>query len=175
MKKVLMFAVVTLLAGAVFADGEYLETMRRREVLMMNAPRYARTQNPTLRAWALGERELTVEEVYQLRADRQAKARQNRAKLAQEALEKQQTIWGQAGRTGYWGGGAMGLPGVEGYRGYYGQRTGLPSYQSTPLPALDGYGAISELTGRPKTVSVKGYYRKDGTYVRPHFRSPPRR
>jgi hypothetical protein len=38
-----------------------------------------------------------------------------------------------------------------------------------------GYGEISEKTGRPKTVSVKGYYRKDGTYVKPHYRSKPRR
>ena len=37
------------------------------------------------------------------------------------------------------------------------------------------YGQISETTGRPKTVYVKGYYRKDGTYVRSHYRSPPRR
>jgi hypothetical protein len=35
------------------------------------------------------------------------------------------------------------------------------------------YGEISETTGRPKTVYVRGYYRKDGTYVRSHYRSPP--
>jgi hypothetical protein len=28
-------------------------------------------------------------------------------------------------------------------------------------------------TGGPKTVSVKGYTRKDGTYVQPHMRSAP--
>jgi hypothetical protein len=27
----------------------------------------------------------------------------------------------------------------------------------------------------PKTIHVKGYYRKDGTYVRPHMRSAPKR
>lgn len=32
----------------------------------------------------------------------------------------------------------------------------------------------SSSTGRPKTVHVKGYHRKDGTYVRPHMRSAPR-
>lgn len=37
------------------------------------------------------------------------------------------------------------------------------------------YGEISKLTGRPKTVHVKGYYRKDGTYVRGHYRSRPRK
>jgi hypothetical protein len=37
------------------------------------------------------------------------------------------------------------------------------------------YGDISELTGRPKTVAVRGYYRSDGTYVRGHYRSAPRR
>ena len=36
-----------------------------------------------------------------------------------------------------------------------------------------GYGEISTITGRPKTVYVKGYYRKDGTYVQPYYRSPP--
>ncbi len=36
-----------------------------------------------------------------------------------------------------------------------------------------GYGDISTRTGRPKTVHVRGYYRKDGTYVRPHYRSKP--
>src|SRR5690606_27631536 len=29
--------------------------------------------------------------------------------------------------------------------------------------------------GRAKTVFVRGYYRKDGTWVRPHYRRPPRR
>jgi hypothetical protein len=33
------------------------------------------------------------------------------------------------------------------------------------------YGDKSELTQRPKTVDVPGYYRKDGTYVRGHYRS----
>ena len=37
------------------------------------------------------------------------------------------------------------------------------------------YGQISKTTGRPKTVAVRGYYRKNGTYVRSHYRSPPRR
>lgn len=35
------------------------------------------------------------------------------------------------------------------------------------------YGQISEITGRPKTVYVRGYYRKDGTYVRSYYRSKP--
>jgi molybdate-binding protein len=37
------------------------------------------------------------------------------------------------------------------------------------------YGQLSDTTGRPKTVYVNGYYRKDGTYVRSHYRSSPRR
>jgi hypothetical protein len=37
------------------------------------------------------------------------------------------------------------------------------------------YGEISKNTGRPKTVYVNGYFRKDGTYVRSHYRSRPRR
>jgi micrococcal nuclease len=37
------------------------------------------------------------------------------------------------------------------------------------------YGQISEGTGRPKTVHVEGYTRRDGTYVREHYRSSPRK
>lgn len=33
------------------------------------------------------------------------------------------------------------------------------------------YGAISCVTGLPKTQYVSGYLRKDGTYVRPYYRS----
>jgi hypothetical protein len=46
-----------------------------------------------------------------------------------------------------------------------------------PAVAENGsyYGETSKATGRPKEVHVKGYYRKDGTYVRGHYRSKPRR
>lgn len=37
------------------------------------------------------------------------------------------------------------------------------------------YGDTSPATGNPKTVNVNGYYRKDGTYVRGHYRSAPKR
>jgi hypothetical protein len=49
--------------------------------------------------------------------------------------------------------------------------------RNTPAVAENGsyYGEISPATGRPKTVNVRGYYRKDGTYVRGHYRSAPRR
>ncbi len=33
------------------------------------------------------------------------------------------------------------------------------------------YGEQSRLTGKPKTTHVQGYYRKNGTYVRGHYRS----
>lgn len=33
------------------------------------------------------------------------------------------------------------------------------------------YGDISPNTGRPKTIQVNGYHRRDGTYVRGHYRS----
>jgi hypothetical protein len=33
------------------------------------------------------------------------------------------------------------------------------------------YGEISPATGKPKTTYVRGYTRKDGTYVRSHYRS----
>lgn len=34
-----------------------------------------------------------------------------------------------------------------------------------------GYGSVSCITGAPKTTYVRGYRRKNGTYVRPHYRS----
>lgn len=48
---------------------------------------------------------------------------------------------------------------------------------SVPIPryscAANGscYGDISAATGRPKTVEVHGYTRRDGTYVRGYYRS----
>lgn len=55
-----------------------------------------------------------------------------------------------------------------------------PSYKPAFLPRIgcaengSCYGDISALTGRPKTVSVGGYFRSNGTYVRGHYRSRPR-
>lgn len=42
-----------------------------------------------------------------------------------------------------------------------------------PLYAENGsyYGELSANTGKRKTVHVRGYYRRDGTYVRGHYRS----
>jgi len=47
----------------------------------------------------------------------------------------------------------------------------------TPGCAENGscYGDISNINGMPKTQSINGYYRKDGTYVRGHYRSSGRR
>lgn len=39
------------------------------------------------------------------------------------------------------------------------------------LPTTSTYGEISKTTGLPRTIPVSGYFRKDGTYVRPHYRS----
>ena len=52
----------------------------------------------------------------------------------------------------------------------------LPS-RSTGGCAENGscYGDVSSATGRAKTISVGGYYRRDGTYVRGHYRSSARR
>ena len=56
-----------------------------------------------------------------------------------------------------------------------GSITPTPAHPQNPSPlcAENGscYGDISPLTGRPKTTAVQGYYRKDGTYVRGHYRS----
>ena len=49
----------------------------------------------------------------------------------------------------------------------------LSSY--VPFLAENGsyYGQFSEQAGKPKTVYVKSYFRKDGTYVKGHYRSAP--
>ncbi len=60
----------------------------------------------------------------------------------------------------------------------------VPTYQVPPSAVVPApgcqengscYGDISPLTGMPRTVEVHGYTRKDGTYVRGHFRGAPRR
>lgn len=50
-------------------------------------------------------------------------------------------------------------------------------YRSSSYCAENGscYGDVSHRTGREKTVHVQGYYRKNGTYVRGHYRSRPSR
>jgi hypothetical protein len=62
----------------------------------------------------------------------------------------------------------------------------VPSYQpsysySAPSTAYSGsssncvgtgcYGVISNVTGLPRTTYVHGYFRKNGTYVQPYYRS----
>jgi hypothetical protein len=37
------------------------------------------------------------------------------------------------------------------------------------------FGDISSINGMPKTTHVNGYFRRDGTYVRGHYRSSGRR
>ncbi|MBV6503526.1 MAG: hypothetical protein AKCLJLPJ_01606 [Fimbriimonadales bacterium] len=64
----------------------------------------------------------------------------------------------------------------------YGAPSKLRSYSgayfslTAPPMAENGsyYGEISELTGRPKTIYVRSYFRSDGTYVRSHYRSSAR-
>jgi hypothetical protein len=47
---------------------------------------------------------------------------------------------------------------------------------NSPSCAENGscYGEMSSVNGLPKTTHVQGYYRKDGTYVRGHYRSKGR-
>ena len=62
------------------------------------------------------------------------------------------------------------------------QVTVSPPTQRVPVPTDSGTGLCAEngscygdpnVNGVPKTVHVNGYYRKDGTYVRGHYRSAP--
>ena len=90
----------------------------------------------------------------------------------------------QSGASPTWGqqqaSAAQGQTAQPAYQPSY-QPTYQPTYRPTYSPpsvygrpcAENGscYGDISALTGRPKTVAVSGYYRKNGTYVRGHYRS----
>lgn len=49
-----------------------------------------------------------------------------------------------------------------------------PVAQPTCVERDDCASEVAVGTGRPKTVFVRGYYRKDGVYVRPYRRSKPR-
>jgi hypothetical protein len=53
-----------------------------------------------------------------------------------------------------------------------------PTYAPAPAaPACSGYGCYgqpSATTGQPRTETVNGYIRSDGTYVAPYVRSRPR-
>jgi hypothetical protein len=51
----------------------------------------------------------------------------------------------------------------------------LPSTKESRAENGDIYGADNDGDGRRETVFVSGYYRKDGTYVRSHYRARPRR
>ena len=54
------------------------------------------------------------------------------------------------------------------YNGY----SKISSYSSSPVRSSSSYSSQSNSGG---SIHVKGYTRKDGTYVRPHTRSAPRR
>lgn len=49
------------------------------------------------------------------------------------------------------------------------------SSSSTIRNTSQNYSSSRKSSYRPKTVNVKGYYRKNGTYVKPHTRSAPRK
>ena len=66
----------------------------------------------------------------------------------------------------------------------YGYAVPPPGYTPPPVPSSDESSEETILTDdlgfqvddpddAAKTVRVRGYYRKDGTYVRPHYRRPP--
>ncbi|MBI3654046.1 MAG: hypothetical protein HY231_23695 [Acidobacteria bacterium] len=56
-------------------------------------------------------------------------------------------------------------------------RYDLARFSTSPAPSVSSSTSDSPSTNSTpgKEVEVKGYYRKDGTYVRPHTRSAPRR
>lgn len=52
---------------------------------------------------------------------------------------------------------------------------GITTGRSTPKSGYDPSLAVLDNASSDDKISVRGYYRKDGTYVRPHTRSRPRR
>lgn len=58
---------------------------------------------------------------------------------------------------------------------YTGTTTASSSSSSASRSSTSSSSSSSSYSSSPKTVHVKGYTRKDGTYVRPHTRSAPRR
>lgn len=67
------------------------------------------------------------------------------------------------------------------YRGNYYWSSGFnysyttPSYNSSSYYSSPRSSSYSSSSSSGGTVNVKGYYRKNGTYVKPHTRSAPRR
>ena len=57
---------------------------------------------------------------------------------------------------------------------YYPNYT-APSYYSSGSSSSSNSRSSSSYSSPGKTVNVKGYYRKNGTYVKPHTRNAPRR
>lgn len=50
-----------------------------------------------------------------------------------------------------------------------------PDKETSSASTTDSSPSYANDSDRPKTVQVRGYYRKDGTFVRPHTRSAPKR
>lgn len=83
---------------------------------------------------------------------------------------------GNASKSGYWANGVYSRPFsnlTPSNSGVSSQATKATIPSSLGACAENGscYGDISPLTGNPKTIQVDGYYRRDGTYVRGHYRS----
>lgn len=51
----------------------------------------------------------------------------------------------------------------------------IPTSNSTPTSSYYNYSSSTSSKSSGGSVQVKGYTRKDGTYVRPHTRSAPKR
>lgn len=104
-------------------------------------------------------------ESYQDSQQRQAEGSAMMAYFGQMAQSTNPNAWGSVSES---------IPvAVQAYKAKTNQQ---PFVEPVHYVAENGsyYGEVSTKTGRPKTVPVRGYYRKDGTYVRGHYRSPPR-
>jgi hypothetical protein len=79
--------------------------------------------------------------------------------------------YGQGGYPPY---GSYSTPSYTGYQPYTANGWAYETY--IPRPTAKGY-YVPRVVPYPvsKPVFVNGYYRHDGTYVSPHFRSLPRR
>lgn len=111
----------------------------------------------------------------------QAEVRARTGKPAYRAVSGSREIWGYArGEVQFASGRVASCPtftSLEDYRAPSARPAPAAEAASTHPVAENGsyYGQPSTLTGAPRTVFVRGYYRRDGTYVRSHYRSRPSR
>lgn len=138
----------------------WLETERPKPIIKNGHPQ------PLCSPAATGGANTTAPQSAQAAAEAAAQARQKRSMEALESLTRQTYHY------------------QEGSLEHYGESDTSYAGSSSPLVIGGGADRLDSASGRTgytptydpdKTVHVRGYTRKDGTYVNPYLRSPPSR